>query len=64
MSHILRGFLVNHPLMNKENNYWVSRWEFQIGQRERGSRRELGAFWTRIEGEQDREILFSIVKPP
>jgi hypothetical protein len=30
--------------MNKGANHWVSRRDFKVGGRKRGSRRELGAF--------------------
>ena len=39
--------------MNKGANHWASRRDFRIGQRKRGSRRELGAFWIGIERGQD-----------
>jgi hypothetical protein len=32
-------------LMNKDTNHWASRWDFRVGQRKRGSRREIGTFW-------------------
>jgi hypothetical protein len=32
--------------MNKGANHWENRWDFQVGQRKRGSRRELGLFVT------------------
>jgi hypothetical protein len=35
-------FLWTNPLTNKGANHWVSRRDFQVGWRKRGSRRELG----------------------
>jgi hypothetical protein len=43
----------NNHLVNKGANHWVSRWVFRVGQRKRGSRRELGAFWMEIVTGQD-----------
>jgi hypothetical protein len=39
---------VNLPLINKEINHWATRWDFQVGRRIRGSRREFGVFWMGI----------------
>ena len=44
---------MNHPLMNKGISHWASTQDFRVGQRKRGSRRELGAFWTGIARGQD-----------
>jgi hypothetical protein len=42
--------------MNKENNHWVSRWDFQVGGRKRRGRQETRAFGTWTVGGQDVAI--------
>jgi hypothetical protein len=44
MSHVLRGLFVNLPLVKKGTNQWARRWDFWVGQRKRGNKREIGAF--------------------
>jgi hypothetical protein len=39
--------------MNRGTNHWMSRRDFWVGQFPRGSRRELGAFWTGLVRGQD-----------
>jgi hypothetical protein len=37
-------YVVSNPIKKKGANYWISRWDFQDGQRKRGSRIGLGHF--------------------
>ena len=39
------GFLWTNHLMNKAANHWLSRHDFRVRQRKKGSRGELGPFW-------------------
>jgi hypothetical protein len=39
--------------MNKGTNHGVSWWDFQVGLRKRGSRREIGTF---EQGEQEKKM--------
>jgi hypothetical protein len=51
MALVLSGKRKVTYLMNKGINHWMSRRDFWVGQRKRGSWREIGAF---LDGDNER----------